>query len=127
MLRGLSAYCQAGAAEVARVDGLPKGSQDFQERIVDEITEDVTIGNPLGLHARPAATLVQTALGFQCDIHVQMNGRKVNAKSIMGLLTLAAAHGTVLTVICKGSDAREAMDALQALVESGFGEGVEGA
>lgn len=94
---------------------------------MEDITEEATIVNPLGLHARPAAMLVQTALKFQSDVYLQMNGRRVNAKSIMGLLTLAAAHGTVLTVMCRGADARAAMDAVRAVVQSGFGEGIEGA
>ncbi len=88
----------------------------------DEITEEMVIVNPLGMHARPAATLVQTVLNYECDITIQKNGRQVNAKSIMGLLTLAAAHGSQVSVTCKGPDAKEAMDAVRSLFESGFGE-----
>lgn len=88
---------------------------------MEEITEEVTIVNPLGMHARPAGLLVKVALQFQCEVHILKNGHRVNAKSIMGLLTLAAAQGTRLTVICKGHDARQAMDAVRALIESGFG------
>ncbi|MCP4643259.1 MAG: HPr family phosphocarrier protein [bacterium] len=89
---------------------------------MDEITEELVIANKLGLHARPAATLVQKVLQFSSDVHISLNGHRVNAKSIMGLLTLAAAQGSRLSVTCKGSDARDTMDAIRALVESGFGE-----
>lgn len=87
-----------------------------------EITEELVIVNNLGMHARPAATLVQTVLEFESDITIQKNGREVNAKSIMGLLTLAAAHGSRVTVTCKGPDAEEAMEAVRKLFETGFGE-----
>lgn len=87
-----------------------------------EITEELVIVNNLGMHARPAATLVQTVLEFESDITIQKNGREVNAKSIMGLLTLAAAQGSRVTVTCKGSDAEEAMEAVRKLFETGFGE-----
>lgn len=89
---------------------------------MDELREEVMIVNKLGMHARPAAKLVQTALRFNSDIHLQSNSHMVNAKSIMGLLTLAAAQGSRVTLICRGSDAREAMDAVKALFASGFGE-----
>ena len=87
-----------------------------------EITEELVIVNNLGMHARPAATLVQTVLGFDSDVTIQKNGREVNAKSIMGLLTLAAEQGSRVTVTCKGPDAEEAMEAVRTLFETGFGE-----
>lgn len=87
-----------------------------------EFTEELVIVNPLGLHARPAASLVQTVLKFKSDVHISVNGQRVNAKSIMGLLTLAAAQGTRLEVTCRGVDAEDAMRAVRELVESGFGE-----
>jgi len=87
-----------------------------------ELVEDMNIVNPLGLHARPAASLVQTVLKFTSDVHVQVNGHRVNAKSIMGLLTLAAAQGSRMTVTCDGADAEEAMEAVRNLVQAGFGE-----
>lgn len=87
-----------------------------------EITEELVIMNQLGLHARPAASLVQTVLKFKCDVHISVNGQRVNAKSIMGLLTLAAAQGTRLDVTCRGDDAEQAMVAVRELVDSGFGE-----
>lgn len=87
-----------------------------------ELREEIVIVNTLGLHARPAAKLVQTMLQFESEVFIHLNGNRVNAKSIMGLLTLAAAQGTTLVVTCKGPDAHEALNALRQLIESGFGE-----
>ncbi len=89
---------------------------------MDELTEEMIVKNPLGLHARPAAKLVQTVLQYQCDVHIQLNGHRVNAKSIMGLLTLAAAQGSALEITCSGSDAPSAMSAVRDLIDDGFGE-----
>ena len=89
---------------------------------MEEITEQVLVINSLGLHARPAAALVQTTLQFTSDVAICLDGRQVNAKSIMGLLTLAACQGSRLTITCRGPDARAAMDAVKALLASGFGE-----
>ncbi len=86
------------------------------------LVEEMAITNSLGMHLRPAQRFVQTVLKFSCDVHIEKEGQRVNAKSIMGLLTLAAARGTRLSVICEGDDAQEAMDAVRRLVESGFGE-----
>jgi phosphocarrier protein len=61
-------------------------------------------------------------LKFQCDVHIHKDGQRVNAKSIMGLLTLAAAKGTKITVECDGNDADAAIDAVRTLIDSGFGE-----
>ena len=87
-----------------------------------EIREEVTIVNRLGMHARPAASLVQTVLKFKSNVYLELDENRVNAKSIMGLLTLAAAFGSAVTIICDGDDAQEAMDAVRGLIESGFGE-----
>ena len=89
---------------------------------MNEFVEEMIIVNPLGMHARPAARLVQTVLQFASDVQLQMNNHRINAKSIMGLLTLAAAQGSRIQVICKGPDAEAAMDAVRALFASGFGE-----
>ena len=89
---------------------------------MEELTEQMLVVNPLGMHARPAAKVVQTVLQFASEVHVQHNGQRVNAKSIMGLLTLAAAQGSRVTVTCKGPDARAAMDAVRALFAAGFGD-----
>ena len=86
------------------------------------VKEELVIVNTLGMHARPAATLVQNVLQYDSDITIQKNGRRVNAKSIMGLLTLAAAQGSRVEVTCSGPDAQEAMEAVRSLFESGFGE-----
>ncbi len=80
------------------------------------------IVNALGLHARAAAQLVQTANRYQAEIHVEKDGVEVNGKSIMGVLTLAAAKGTQINVTCRGDDAEVAMQALAAIIEAGFGE-----
>ncbi len=80
------------------------------------------IVNALGLHARAAAQLVQTANRFRSEIHVEKDGMMVNGKSIMGVLTLAAAKGTTILVSCEGEDAHEAMTALAKVIENGFGE-----
>jgi len=89
---------------------------------MSERKEEVVVINTLGIHARPAATLVQTVLQYESEVHLEMDGRRVNAKSIMGLLTLAAAQGTRLQIHCVGEDADAAVDAVRELFESGFGE-----
>ena len=81
-----------------------------------------TIVNTLGLHARAAAQLVQTANRFRSEIHVEKDGMTVNGKSIMGVLTLAAAKGSLIAVSCEGEDADAAMAALAKIIENGFGE-----
>jgi phosphocarrier protein HPr len=87
-----------------------------------DIKDEVTVTNSLGIHARPAAALVQCVLKFESEIYITCNGNRVNAKSIMGLLTLAATRGSRLTVQCKGGDAEEAMQAVKEIFASGFGE-----
>jgi phosphocarrier protein len=87
-----------------------------------EISEDIPVTNQLGIHARPAAALVQLVLGYECDVFISSNGNRVNAKSIMGLLTLAATRGSILSVKCTGDDAEEAMTAIRGLFQAGFGE-----
>ncbi len=89
---------------------------------MSDITEEMLITNSLGMHLRPAQQLVQLVLKFHCDVHIRKDGHRVNAKSIMGLLTLAAAQGSKLVIICEGEDAEDAMEAVRTLVESGFGE-----
>ena len=80
------------------------------------------IVNALGLHARAAAQLVQVANRFRSEIHVEKDGSSVNGKSIMGVLTLAAAKGSSITVSCDGDDAEHALTALAKVIENGFGE-----
>lgn len=86
------------------------------------ITREMTICNKLGLHARAAARLVQTASGFDCQLTVSTERRSVNAKSIMGILMLAAAQGTKIRIEATGDDAAAALDAIEALVLDRFGE-----
>lgn len=85
-------------------------------------TRQVVIRNRLGLHARAAAQFVKTAGRFRAEITVEGGGRTVNGKSIMGLLMLAAAQGTPLTLKAVGEDGPAALAALTDLVETGFGE-----
>ena len=92
------------------------------EQNTQELTEEVVVANKQGIHARPAARLVKKALTFESEVYLSLNGHRVNAKSIMGVLTLAAAQGSRLVVTCKGPDAREAMEAVRALLESDFEE-----
>ncbi len=80
------------------------------------------IVNTLGLHARAAAQLVQSANRFHSDITVEKDGLQVNGKSIMGVLTLAAAKGSQILVACEGQDAPAAMEALSCVIQAGFGE-----
>jgi phosphocarrier protein len=80
------------------------------------------IVNSLGLHARAAAQLVQIANRYRSEVHVEKDGMQVNGKSIMGVLTLAAAKGTSILVTCDGDDADAAMAALAKVIENGFGE-----
>jgi phosphocarrier protein len=83
---------------------------------------DVTITNPLGLHARAAARFVHTASAFQSRIRVAKGTREMDGKSIMGLLLLAAARGTRVTISADGIDEHEAVTTLRLLVERGFDE-----
>jgi phosphocarrier protein len=83
----------------------------------------IEIINKLGLHARASAKLTQTANQFGCEVWVSRNGRRVNAKSIMGVMMLAAAKGAVIDIETKGEDEDEAMAALEALINDKFGEG----
>ena len=83
---------------------------------------DVEIVNKLGLHARPSAKLTQLASSFKSQVHMARNGRRINAKSIMGVMMLAAAKGSVITLETEGEDEVAAMDALAELIASGFGE-----
>lgn len=83
---------------------------------------DVEIVNKLGLHARPSAKLTQLASSFKSDVFMTRNGRRINAKSIMGLMMLAAAKGSIITLETEGEDEEEAINSLADLIASGFGE-----
>jgi phosphocarrier protein HPr len=86
------------------------------------IEREFTISNKLGLHARPSAQLTQVASRFGAQVHIARNGRRVNAKSIMGVMMLAAGQGAVVVVDADGPDENEAIEALGQLIRSGFGE-----
>jgi phosphocarrier protein len=85
-------------------------------------SKELTISNKLGIHARPAAQFVKMASQFDSEIHVEKDGEEVDGKSIMGLMMLAAGHGSILTVNAEGADAEEALNALEALVIRDFEE-----
>lgn len=86
------------------------------------ITQDIKITNRLGLHARPAAMLAQNAANFACDIKITRDKVEVNAKSIMGVMMLAAEYGATLRLQFDGSDEKEAAAAITALFANNFNE-----
>ena len=87
------------------------------------LQQEAEIINKLGLHARASAKLTQLAARFESDVQVMRNNRKVNAKSIMGVMMLAAGKGSKITVEISGPDEEQAMDAISKLVGEYFGEG----
>ena len=87
------------------------------------IKRTITINNKLGLHARASAKLTKLAGSFAADVHMTRSTRRVNAKSIMGVMMLAAGMGTEVEIETEGEDEQAAMDALVALIADRFGEG----
>jgi phosphocarrier protein len=87
------------------------------------IRTTLVISNKLGLHARASAKLTKLASGFQCEVFMSRNGRRVNAKSIMGIMMLAAGVGSEVELETEGADEQQAVDAITALVNDKFGEG----
>ena len=87
------------------------------------IKKSVTISNKLGLHARASAKLTKLAGSYPCDVWLSRGDRRVNAKSIMGVMMLAAGIGTEVEIETDGADAQAALDALVAMVNDKFGEG----
>jgi phosphocarrier protein len=85
-------------------------------------SKDLTIENRNGLHARPAALFVKTSSRFRSEVWVEKDGEKVNGKSIMGLMMLAAGKGSVLTITAEGDDAALVMQELEHLISTRFGE-----
>lgn len=85
--------------------------------------QDALIINKLGLHARASAKLTQLASSFKCEVMLSRNNRRVNAKSIMGVMMLAAGVGSVVELETDGDQEQEALDALVALINDKFGEG----
>jgi len=92
------------------------------KKSAEVLKQKFTVGNKLGLHARPAALLVQTVNRFHSDVTIQKGKQKVNAKSIMGVMMLAAGVGTHVEVRVSGPDARKVMMEIAKLFESKFGE-----
>jgi len=86
------------------------------------LTKELLVINKLGIHARPAALFVKTANRFQCDIFVEKDGEKINGKSIMGLMMLAAGPGSKLTIHAQGPDASAAIAEIEALMKRKFDE-----
>ena len=86
------------------------------------VKKDVLVQNQVGLHARPATFFIQKANEFKSSIWVEKDERRVNAKSLLGVLSLCIVGGTSIDIIADGSDEQEAVDSLVALVESGFAE-----
>jgi phosphocarrier protein len=86
------------------------------------LTKDFTIVNKLGLHARASALFVKTAIRFGADVKVEREGIEVNGKSIMGIMMLAAAKGSSITLKVDGADEQEALATLGELIANGFGE-----
>ena len=90
------------------------------DREIEMPVRELTIPNQDGLHARAAAKFVKLASRFACDIWVEKDDEEINGKSIMGLMMLAAAQGSVIRVSAEGDDAEQALEKLSALVNSGF-------
>ena len=86
------------------------------------VEQNITISNRAGIHARPAALLVQTTKDFKCNIYFEKGHDRINAKSIMGVITLGAAFGTEIKIIADGEDEELAVKALVRLFESKFEE-----
>lgn len=85
-------------------------------------TQEITVQNEVGLHARPATYFIQKANEFKSDIWVEKEERRVNAKSLLGVLSLGIVKGTNIALIADGSDEKEAVDALVSLIQNNFGE-----
>lgn len=86
------------------------------------ISREFVIANKLGLHARAAATLVRVASNFESEVTIRKGGQAVNGKSILGMMTLAAAQGTPIVVTCKGRDQEKALEAIGDCIRNKFGE-----
>lgn len=86
------------------------------------VEKEIIIRNKTGLHARPAAILVQTANKFNSDIYLEKEDDRINAKSIMGVMMLAAAEGTKIKIIAEGNDEKEASEIIASLLESNIDE-----
>ena len=86
------------------------------------ISRDVVITNTSGLHARPATFFIQKANSYSCSIWIEKDERKVNAKSLLGVLSLGIAKGMSITLIADGKDEKEALDGVEELINKGFAD-----
>ena len=86
------------------------------------ISRDVTVKNQVGLHARPATFFIQKANSYKSSIWVEKDDRRVNAKSLLGVLSLGIVNGMTITLIADGADEKDALDGLESLVNTGFNE-----
>jgi len=86
------------------------------------ISETVVIQNRVGLHSRPATSFIQKANEYRCSVWIEKNERRVNAKSLLGVLSLGVLQGTEISIIADGPDEKEAIDAMVALVNSEFSD-----
>ncbi|MBO5788310.1 MAG: HPr family phosphocarrier protein [Clostridia bacterium] len=84
------------------------------------ITREVTVRNSVGLHARPATFFIQKATSYKCSIWVEKDDRRVNAKSLLGVLSLGVVEGTTITLLADGEDEAAALKGLAEMIESGF-------
>ena len=97
----------------------PKKGSGSDDR---KVTRELVVINKLGIHARPAALFVKTANRFECDIFIEKDGERVNGKSIMGLMMLAAGPGCKLILLAEGPDALKAVAEIEALIKRKFDE-----
>jgi phosphocarrier protein HPr len=97
-------------------------SRKFESASQSKASKELTIINRLGLHARPSAMFVKTASRFRAEIWVEKDGERVNGKSIMGLMMLAAGQGSKLQVLCEGPDADQALSEIEAIILRKFDE-----
>ena len=88
----------------------------------EKIEKEVAIVNRLGMHARPAAMFVRVASRFRCEVWVEKEGERINGKSIMGLMMLAAGQGSKLVICCEGPDADKALEEIEELIAGKFNE-----
>ncbi len=93
-----------------------------QSNAIETISKELVITNKMGIHARPAAMFVKTASQFDADVFVEKDGERVNGKSIMGLMMLAAGPGSTLLIEITGKDASKAFEAIESLIDSKFNE-----
>jgi phosphocarrier protein len=97
-------------------------SSDKKKPQIQKVTREVEVKNKLGIHARPASLFVHLANKFNCNVYVEKDGEKVNGKSIMGLMMLAAGSGSKIKIHTEGADAQKAAKELTDLVERKFDE-----